>query len=161
MQEGLWAKRTMESSPTVAETNSASLHRAALRLMRQTRRQDGRIGLGPAQSEVLGLLADHSPLSVKALAEMEGVAHPTMSRILTTLAQRELVVKLNDPADGRAQLAAITDRGYAAYREAYHWREEVLARLVARLSPRSAQELLQALEVVAQEVEEDRKRRPK
>ena len=146
------------STPAAIEPNAASLHRAALRVLRQTRRQDGRIGLGPAQSEVLGLLATQSPLSVKQLAEMEGVAHPTMSRLVTTLAQRGLVEKFAHPSDGRGQLAAITSEGYAAYSEAYRWREEVLRRLVSRLSPGAVRELLQALDVVADEVEQERHR---
>lgn len=139
-----------------AKTDAAALYRAAFRVLRQARRLDGSLGLGPAQTDVLSLLATEGALSIRRLAQAEGVAHPTMSRMLSSLQRIGFVHKVVDPEDRRSQIVAITDDGMHAYEAAYRWRENVAARILARLSAQAVSELLHALEVVGEDIRAER-----
>jgi DNA-binding MarR family transcriptional regulator len=65
----------------------------------------------------LGSLERIGPRRITALALAEGVSQPSMTQLIQRLAQRGLVARSSDPADGRAALVSLTDEGRAALAE--------------------------------------------
>src|SRR6185312_7978584 len=51
---------------------------------------------------------------ITELAELEGLAQPTMTLLIQRLEQRGWVERRRHPADGRVALISVTDRGRAA-----------------------------------------------
>src|SRR5215831_18340176 len=62
----------------------------------------------------LGSLERIGPRRITALAAAEGVSQPSMTQLIQRLAQRGLVARSSDPADGRVALVSLTDEGRAA-----------------------------------------------
>jgi DNA-binding MarR family transcriptional regulator len=87
--------------------------------------------------EVLAVLAE-GPRRITELAELEGLAQPTMTVLVKRLETRGWVSRAGLPDDGRVVLAAITERGREAV-EAF--RAEFLAALRSDLEGLSAREL--------------------
>lgn len=57
---------------------------------------------------------EHEPVRSRDLARAEGLDPSTMSRRLGSLAERGLISREPDPADGRASLLSLTEAGAAA-----------------------------------------------
>lgn len=129
---------------------SARLHAAAARLLRVARRSDGLAGSGPAQTSALGALYEHGAMTVKELANSEGVAHPTMSRLLAGLEASGAVTKREDTADRRRQVVNLTGKGRRMYEAAYQRRQQLIDLLVAQLKPETVADLLAVLSAMAQ-----------
>lgn len=81
---------------------------------RQISRTDG---------EVLSTLA-RAPRRITELAELEGLAQPTMTLLIRRLERRGWVRRVGVPQDARVVMAQITDRGSAALEE---FRAQLLA----------------------------------
>jgi DNA-binding MarR family transcriptional regulator len=108
----------MTSSRIASETERAEqieyvagnlLSRAALLvrlLVRQVR--DGEISR--TEGEVLGILSG-GPRRITELAELEGVAQPTMTVLIKRLLERGWVEREGLPEDGRVVLVNITEAG--------------------------------------------------
>jgi DNA-binding MarR family transcriptional regulator len=77
-------------------------------------------------ASLLAALAD-GPQPLTKLAEREGLAQPTVTRIVRRLEALELVRRDSDPADARIALVSITAAGETAL-------EDVRARYAAALS---------------------------
>jgi len=58
-------------------------------------------------------LDDRGPMRITDLASAERVAQPTMTALVTRLAQDGLVTKTRDASDARAVLVALTEAGRA------------------------------------------------
>lgn len=65
----------------------------------------------------LGSLDRMGPRRVTTLAAAEGVSQPSMTQLVQRLEQRGLVARSSDPADGRAALVSLTDKGRSALAE--------------------------------------------
>ncbi len=87
------------------------LHAAAIHLLRGVRREDAAAGLPPAQLSALSVLVFGGPLTLGRLAAAEQVRPPTMSRIVTALAQAGVATREPNPADARSSLIAATAAG--------------------------------------------------
>ena len=68
--------------PRPAEQAADRLHSAAIHLLRSLRREDARLGVGPAGLSVLSVLVFGGPKTIGELAAIEQVKAPTMSRIV-------------------------------------------------------------------------------
>jgi DNA-binding MarR family transcriptional regulator len=90
--------------------------------------------LSRTAASVLATLRDAGPQRITALAAAEAVAQPSMTTLVGRLERDGLAERVDDPADARAVLARITERG--------------VERLDARRAARTArlQERLDALE---------------
>ncbi|MFD0319064.1 MarR family transcriptional regulator [Streptomyces flavalbus] len=82
----------------------------------------------PPQSSVLRRLARNGPASASDLAAAEGVRPQSMAKTVLALEQAGLVVRSQDPDDGRRQLVSLTERGYERRRGDRLARQEWLAR---------------------------------
>ena len=65
----------------------------------------------PSQARALGALARHGAVRLGALAEHLRIAPRSATEVVDTLAAAGLVERRPDPADRRATLVALTDRG--------------------------------------------------
>ena len=64
------------------------------------------------------------------LARIEGIAAPGMTRLISDLEARRLIVRTADPDDGRSQLIVVTDEGHAALMRARQERSSAVAELL-------------------------------
>ena len=121
------------------------LLRAIMRANRTARLGPEAEGMPGWKFAVLGLLAREGEQRLGHVAAHLEVDPSVASRQVATLEQLGYVMRRPDPADGRAQLLAITPAGLAA-RDGYlaqrarwvaealdHWDEAEVAHLVARL----------------------------
>jgi DNA-binding MarR family transcriptional regulator len=93
------------------ETLAEQLHSTAIRLLRTVRRMDESSGLTAPRLSALSVIVFSGPITLGKLAEAEQVRPPTMTRIVNALEKQELVVKAQDPGDGRVIRIAATAQG--------------------------------------------------
>ena len=67
--------------------------------------------LSLTQARVLGTLDRHGPSRISRLAALERCAQPSMTTLVTRLADAGLVTRGPDPDDARAVLVTLTPRG--------------------------------------------------
>ncbi len=94
------------------------------RLMRQ--RVEGDV-LDPGTIWLLKSLAAAGPIRITELATATNLDTSTVSRHITQLERTGLVLRTPDPADGRAQLIALTDHGRQQLDAGYQRRRALLA----------------------------------
>ena len=99
---------------------AGELRLAVTRTARRLRREAGG-PLSPTLTAALATIANHGPLKVSALAEREGFARPTATKVVAQLEEAGYVVRSNDAADGRSFQIGVSDEG-----------ERVLAAIRAR-----------------------------
>jgi DNA-binding MarR family transcriptional regulator len=88
---------------------AARLSLALARLTRVMRRGGDLAGLGPGSISALATLVRGGPMRLGDLAVREGVAPPTLTRIVTGLEESGYVVRAPDPDDRRATRVQATD----------------------------------------------------
>jgi len=111
---------------------------AVMRLSRRLRTRAGGRDLTLSQISALATLDRVGPLTPGALAELEMVQPPSMTRLLTGLEERGLVIAGPHPVDGRQKLVRVTP---AAHRMLVADRAEREAWLVQRMSALNEREL--------------------
>ncbi|MET8221138.1 MarR family transcriptional regulator [Streptomyces hirsutus] len=89
--------------------------------------------LTPAQASVLRRLAKHGPASASELAVAEGVRPQSTAKTVVALERAGLVVRSQDPDDGRRLLVSLTKRGQARRRGDRRARQAWLARALQEL----------------------------
>jgi len=87
------------------------LHAAALHFLRRVRTVDRDLPIGPAQLSALSVLVFGGPRTLGALAAIEHVRPPTMTRIVAGLEAAGLAVRGPVPGDRRAARIKPTARG--------------------------------------------------
>jgi DNA-binding MarR family transcriptional regulator len=130
----------------VEYVSSELLSRAAL----LTRLLFRRLGAEVSRTElgVLRTLSD-GPRRITELAELEGVAQPTMTILIKQLEQRGLVQRERRSDDGRVVLVDLTESGRAAlesYREQIH---AALGAYLAEISDQQVDALVAATETLS------------
>ncbi len=93
------------------EAVARALNSGAIHLLRSLAAVDRLAGLTPARLSALSVIVFGGPQSLGALAAAEGVAGPTMTRIVDGLAAAGLAERRPDPRDGRAVAIAPTAAG--------------------------------------------------
>jgi len=74
------------TSPTrEVEVVADLLHSAALHLLRRLRAEDDALGVSPPRLSALSVVVVAGPIGIGALAAAEGVAAPTMTRLVDGL----------------------------------------------------------------------------
>ena len=127
------ADRATPPSPPTPVTVADRLHSAAIHLLRALRREDVKLGVGPARLSALSVLVFGGPRSIGALARTEQVRMPTMSRLVAALEQEGLATRTPDPHDGRASRVHPTALGRSVLRRGRTRRVATLARRLAQL----------------------------
>ena len=139
----------MSPMPVPDETAelASRLRLAVTRLARQLR-QTSDSDLSPTQSAVLATLANHGPVTLGELAELERVASPTITKVTGILQERGLVVKVTDPHDRRFVRVELTDEGHALVDRSRARKTAWLARQLQDLSPAELEQLAAATDVL-------------
>ncbi len=81
---------------------ASALNSGAIHVLRGLRVVDRLAGLTPQRLSALSVLVFGGPCSLGALASAEGVAGPTMTRIVDGLIDAGLAERQPHPSDGRA-----------------------------------------------------------
>jgi DNA-binding MarR family transcriptional regulator len=97
-----------EDRPEVGD-GAARLSLALARLARVIRRGGDLAGLGPGSISALATLVRDGPMRLGDLAVREGVAPPTLTRIVVGLEESGYVVRTPDPDDRRATRVQATE----------------------------------------------------
>lgn len=126
------------------------------RLARQLRRHSVG-GMTPSQISALVSISRHEPVRPGDLAAVEGVAAPTLTRIVAWLEGEGLVERRDDPQDGRSALLSITPKGRSTLAEVRAAKEALLRGRIARLAASDRSTLARALPVLASLLEDDTK----
>ena len=130
------------------------LRLAVARRRRRLRQQAGQ-ELSPSRAAVLATIAREGPISPSALASLERVSRPTVTRLVEKLTAAGLVDCTPDPADGRSYLISLSESG-SALRKLRHARKNAyLAKLIASASPGELDVLERAAVLLLRLIEED------
>jgi DNA-binding MarR family transcriptional regulator len=111
---------------------SEDLRLACMRISRRVRFESVDV-IAPHQFSVLARLED-GPLTPRALADIEKVSAPSMTRTVGCLADEGLVERHDDPEDGRRVLVELTADGREALTETRRRRDKWMTERVAELS---------------------------
>ncbi|GAA1158860.1 MarR family transcriptional regulator [Kribbella jejuensis] len=104
-------------------------------------------------ASVLSTLERTGPRRLTDLAVSEEVTQPSMTALVTQLAEQGLVERRRDPADARVVLVAITDGGHRRLRELRAEGASTLTDLIDKLDERDAAALRDAVPAIRRLVE--------
>ena len=94
----------------VLETLGLTLVQQSSRLTRTVYRT-ARPPMSRTESSVLATLADNGPQRISSLAEIEGLAQPTVTLLVRRLEDRDWVERQRFAEDGRVVLVSLTESG--------------------------------------------------
>lgn len=125
---------TRRTSPArEVEAVADRLHSAALHLLRRLRAEDDASGISPPRLSALSVVVFAGPIGIGELAAAEGVAAPTMTRLVDGLERDGLVGRGPDPDDRRGVLVRATPKGSRELRRGRRRRVQALAAGLRRL----------------------------
>ncbi|WP_353510531.1 MarR family transcriptional regulator [Intrasporangium sp.] len=134
---------TVTSQPNPAN----DLLRAAARLSRWAS-QNAAFAIPFAQARLLGLIEDHEPVRVSALAGFDHSSQPTITTQLQRMDAAGWVRRDPDPEDARATLVTLTAAGTAAIAEVRTARAAVLEPFISRLDGPAHERVRLAVDVI-------------
>jgi DNA-binding MarR family transcriptional regulator len=137
------------TSPTrEVEAVADRLHAAALHLLRRLRTEDDALGISPPRLSALSVVVYAGPIGIGALATAEGVAAPTMTRLVDGLERDGYVRRRTDPADARGVLVEATATGRRVLTQGRRQRVRTLAAELATLSSDELQQIRRGAELI-------------
>lgn len=116
------------------EAIAESFLRVTRRLRRETGRRTAPFGLNPHQSRALRVIGESGPLRPSELAGRLGIVARSATDSVAGLVEAGFVERTTDPADGRAQLLALSPAGRTVLAEVSRIRAEVGRDFFGRLS---------------------------
>ena len=120
---------------------AARVHSAALHLLRRLAQEDRATGVSAARLSALSVLVFGGPRTIGALAGVEGVTPPTMTRLVAAMVADGLVERLDDPADRRVVRVQASTTGRSLLLSGRDRRVATLAAMVKLLSPKERRRL--------------------
>ena len=106
-----------------------------------------------SQSAVLGRLVRDGATTTAELARAEGVRPQSMGATVQALEDLGLVVRSQDPTDGRRTIVEATDAGRTAREESHRSRTRLLAERLAALDPDDRATVARSLTILGTLVE--------
>ena len=143
----------MSVTAKVEASSAARLRLALTRVMRALRRH-GDSSLTPSQVSALSTLEEFGAMRISAIATHESLGAPAATRVVASLEEIGLVLRMSDPDDKRASLIDLTERGRATLSELWRVRTLDITAMLERLSPKeraSIEAALPALEKIARD----------
>jgi DNA-binding MarR family transcriptional regulator len=110
-----------------------SVSRLARRL-RVERQAEGLTSLSDTQLAALAVLESHAAMTPGELADHEKVQPPSMTRVISVLEERKLVMRAPHPTDRRQVVLTVTEDGRALVLQARRRRDAWLAKRLKELS---------------------------
>jgi DNA-binding MarR family transcriptional regulator len=123
---------------------SARLRLAVARIARQLR-QDNPEGLTLTQLSTLVRVEEHEPVRPGQLAALEGISPSTLTRLIASLEETGLLLRMTDPADGRVSHLRLSDEGRDTLTRIRGRRNAALQRRIAGLTDTEKAALAAAL----------------
>jgi DNA-binding MarR family transcriptional regulator len=148
------ARPAARASGTRPAELAAEVRIALSRAFRRLRAERGPTDLPDPQFVVLAWLHKKGPLTPGALAELERVQPPSMTRAVNALVEAGLVVKSDHPTDGRQVVVTLSERGAAEVRETRRRRDTWLSGRLATLTPAERSTLAEAAVLLRRIAEE-------
>ena len=137
------------TSPTrEVEAVADRLHSAALHLLRRLRTEDDALGVSPPRLSALSVVVFAGPIGIGALATAEGVAAPTMTRLVDGLERDGFVRRRADPADARGVLVEATATGKRVLTKGRRQRVRTLAEGLAGLTSEELADVRRGAELI-------------
>lgn len=106
------------------------------------------------QLSALSTLAKEGSMTPGALAVRERVRPPSMTRVLTSLAEQGLVVRTAHPADGRQVMVSASAEGVELVEAEQRASQEWLLTQLGKLDPDQRQTLIAAADLMSAMVDE-------
>lgn len=103
--------------------------------------------VNPAHLGLLVMLS-HCPSSLGELAERQGVSLPTMSKSVSTLAERGWVTRVQSQSDRRVMIVELTPLGTQVLAEVRTCTEQRVAALLVSLTPAELDRVADGIEVL-------------
>jgi DNA-binding MarR family transcriptional regulator len=138
----------LQKPSPLSEQAADRLHSAAIHLLRSLRREDARLGVGPAGLSVLSVLVFGGPKTMGELAAIEQVKAPTMTRIVATLERNSMAERDGDATDRRRAIIRATPHGRMIMRRGRANRVHELASRIERLPESDIALLARAAELI-------------
>ncbi len=132
---------------TATRALSEDLRLACMRISRRVRFESVDV-IAPHQFSVL-CRVEHGPLTPRALADIEKVSAPSMTRAVAGLVEEGLATRSEHPDDGRQVLVSITDKGRLALAETRERRDMWMVERVAELTDDERETLAAATEILS------------
>jgi len=126
---------------------AARLRLSATRLARRLR-QESDASLTPSQLSALACIERHGPLTLGSLAELERVAPPSITKVVTKLAAAGLVTRRHDEHDRRVVWMSVSTAGSNRLAKIRQRKNAWLASRLANLSDDQCRRLADALDVL-------------
>jgi DNA-binding MarR family transcriptional regulator len=134
---------------TAVNRAANALHSLSIHLLRRARMADREAGLSPERLSLLSVLVFAGPRTINALAEIEGVSAPAISRIVSSLEATGFASRERSRSDAREVKVSATARGRRLVERGRKRRLEIIAASFSGLDRRD----LAALADVAQILE--------
>ncbi|MBB5913078.1 DNA-binding MarR family transcriptional regulator [Nocardia transvalensis] len=142
------------TTPSDVRALAAELSLTVVRLTRHLRgrRADAQISL--TQLSALATLNREGAMTPGALAAKERVQPPSMTRVIASLSELQLVERKNHPTDGRQVIVSLSDAGLALIQDENNAREAWMTERLAELPPDQLKVLNDAVSIMKQIVAE-------
>lgn len=114
----------------------------------RTLRRESQADISPTLLAALATIDRHGPITPGDLASHEQVRKPTVTRILTTLADEGLIERSSDPLDGRVSWVSLSPAGRALMRNVRRRTDRFLAHRLDELDPDDLAALDRAVEIL-------------
>jgi len=138
----LMISRTTETSLALAN----ELRPVLLRLTRELRRETEQFGITGRQATLLWLVKGSPGLTLRALAEMEGISPPALSGHIDRLERSGLLVRVRSTEDRRRVGLELTSEGERILRSVRERRTAWLAERLGALDPEALKAVAAAVE---------------
>lgn len=157
------SRPTLATAPTTRSTQTrtdpdelaARLRLSTTRLARRLR-TEAEIGLTPSLLSALAVVHVHGPMTLGAVADHEGIAPPSVTKIVAKLEEQDLVERRDDPQDRRVCLVATTGAGEDLLARSRERKNAWLAERLRDTTPDELRAVELAAEVIDRLLEADR-----
>lgn len=126
------------------EELAAKVQSAALHLLRRLAQEDRAAGILAPRLSALSVLVFGGPRTIGALAALEGVTPPTMTRLVASMVADGLVERLEDPTDRRVVRVQASETGRSLLLAGRDRRLATLAAMLRTLTAKERRRLDQA-----------------
>ncbi len=133
----------MATSSTNVSALAGHLRIAVARTARRLRQEAGG-GLSATMTAALATVDKHGPLTPSELATRERIQRPTATKLIGRLESDGLIVRTQDPADGRSFLITTSGAGRALLRENRTRKDAYLVHRLRALAPEDRETLERA-----------------
>jgi DNA-binding MarR family transcriptional regulator len=120
-----------------------------VRLARELRKETAQLGITAGQATLLWQISENPGTGLRALAELEGIATPTVSGLVDRLQRAELVARVRSETDRRRVGLTITPAGRQLLVAVRARRTVWLAERLERLAPSERDAIAAALAPLA------------